>query len=111
MELLEDLPTVARGGGRVRRELDAAGLAHLLRPIAGDVRLAIVEQVASRPVQEVAAALEISVEAARQIEIRALRKVRRALEDRGLSADDLLPDPSTDRDALDQHDDQDGSPE
>jgi crossover junction endodeoxyribonuclease RuvC len=53
VELLEDLPTVARGGGKVRREVDAAGLAHLLRPIAGDIRIAIVEQVASRPGQGV----------------------------------------------------------
>ncbi|WP_412852373.1 hypothetical protein [Ectothiorhodospira shaposhnikovii] len=59
VELLEDLPTVARGSGRVRRELDAAGLAHLLRPIAGDVRLAVVEQVASRPGQGVASVFSL----------------------------------------------------
>ncbi|SEQ01239.1 crossover junction endodeoxyribonuclease RuvC [Ectothiorhodospira magna] len=59
VELLEDLPTVARGGGRVRRELDPAGLTHLLRPIAGDVRLAVVEQVASRPGQGVASVFSL----------------------------------------------------
>jgi hypothetical protein len=61
--------------------------------------------------KEVAATLGISVEAARKIEIRALRKLRCALEAKGLTADDLMPEPGTDRDALDQCDDQDGMPE
>jgi crossover junction endodeoxyribonuclease RuvC len=57
--MLEDLPTVTRGGGRVRREVDPAGLAHLLRPIAGEIRMAIVEQVASRPGQGVASVFSL----------------------------------------------------
>lgn len=59
IHLLEDLPTLLRGTGRVKRELDAAGLAHLLRPIAGDIRLALVETVASRPGQGVASVFSL----------------------------------------------------
>ncbi|WP_412852371.1 sigma factor-like helix-turn-helix DNA-binding protein [Ectothiorhodospira shaposhnikovii] len=44
---------------------------------------------------DVARELGISRECARQIEVRALRKLRRALERRGVSADDLLPTPCT----------------
>jgi len=51
---VEDLPVMARGRGRVKSELDAAGLARLLRPHAGQIRLAVVEQVASMPGQGVA---------------------------------------------------------
>jgi crossover junction endodeoxyribonuclease RuvC len=37
VHLLEDLPTIARGNGRVKRELDAVGLARLLRPVTRDI--------------------------------------------------------------------------
>lgn len=59
VHLLEDLPTVTRGQGRVKRELDPAGLAHLLRPIAGEIRLAVVEQVGSMPGQGVASVFSL----------------------------------------------------
>lgn len=52
--ILHDLPTLHRGTGKVKRELDPAGLAHLLRPHAGSIALAVVEGVASRPGQGVA---------------------------------------------------------
>lgn len=54
IHLLEDLPTMERGAGRVRREIDPAALSRLLQPIADDVGLAVVEYVASRPGQGVA---------------------------------------------------------
>lgn len=59
--MVEALPTLqrGRGKGRVRRELDAAGLAHLLRPYARDIRLALVEAVASRPAQGVASVFSL----------------------------------------------------
>lgn len=59
VHLLEDLPTLARGNGRVKRELDPVGLAHLLRPIAGDIQLAVVEQVSSMPGQGVASVFSL----------------------------------------------------
>jgi crossover junction endodeoxyribonuclease RuvC len=59
VHLLEDLPTVTRGNGRVKRELDAAGLAHLLRPIAADIKVAVVEQVGSMPGQGVASVFSL----------------------------------------------------
>lgn len=59
VHLLEDLPTITRGKGRVKRELDPAGLAHLLRPIAGDIKLAVVEQVGSMPGQGVASVFSL----------------------------------------------------
>lgn len=58
-ELLEDLPTLERGRGRVRRELDAAALSRLLYPHAGGIRLAVVEQVSSRPGQGVASVFSL----------------------------------------------------
>lgn len=56
---VEDLPTLYRGKGRVKHELDPAGLAHLLRPYAAELRLAVVEQVASRPGQGVASVFSL----------------------------------------------------
>lgn len=49
--MLEDLPVVARGRGRVKRELDGNGLANLLRPIARDIRLCCVEAPTAMPRQ------------------------------------------------------------
>ena len=60
---------------------------------------------------DVARELGISHECARQIEARALRKLRRALERRGVSADDLLPILSDDWGITDWCDGQDGVPE
>lgn len=59
--LLETLPTVARGKGqgRVKRELDPAGLLHLLRIHAGEISAAYVESVASRPGQGVASVFSL----------------------------------------------------
>lgn len=59
--LVETLPSLqrGRGKGRVSRELDAAGLTHLLRPYAPDIRLALVEAVASRPGQGVASVFSL----------------------------------------------------
>jgi len=56
---VKDLPTVQRGIGkaRVRRELDAAGLAHLLRP--WDIDTAFVEAVSARPGQGVASVFSL----------------------------------------------------
>lgn len=59
VHLLEDLPTVTRGNGKVKRELDPAGLTHLLRPIASEIRLAVVEQVGSMPGQGVASVFSL----------------------------------------------------
>ncbi|TQV61938.1 MAG: crossover junction endodeoxyribonuclease RuvC [Halothiobacillaceae bacterium] len=59
VSLLEDLPTVHRGSGKVKRELDPAGLTHLLRPHAPMIRLALVEAVASRPGQGVASVFSL----------------------------------------------------
>ena len=52
--MLEDMPTTARGNGRVRHEVDAGGIAHLLRSHASDIVHGIVEQVAAMPRQGVA---------------------------------------------------------
>ena len=46
-----DMPVVAVGRGTVRREVDAVGLADLLRPLAADIRLAVVERVGAMPKQ------------------------------------------------------------
>lgn len=59
VHLLEDLPTITRGNGRVKQELDPAGLAHLLRPIASDIEIAVVEQVGSMPGQGVASVFSL----------------------------------------------------
>lgn len=48
---VEDMPTLLRGKGAVKREVDAAGLARLLRPIAGQIRLAVIEKVSAMPRQ------------------------------------------------------------
>lgn len=50
----EDMPTSARGNGRVKREVDAAGLLHVLRPVASEIRFALVEKVGALPGQGVA---------------------------------------------------------
>ena len=47
--LLEDLPVVQFSAGRIKNRLDAAGLARMLSPFAGDVFMAIVEKVGARP--------------------------------------------------------------
>jgi len=57
--LVEDLPTTARGSGRVKRECNAAGLAQLLRPYGGDVAHGVVELVAAMPRQGVASMFSI----------------------------------------------------
>lgn len=46
---LEDLPTVVFSDARVKRRIDGAGLARLLKPFADEVFMAIVEKVAARP--------------------------------------------------------------
>ena len=51
---VEDMPVQARGSGRVRHEVDAAGLLHLLRPHAGAIAFGLVERVGARPGQGVA---------------------------------------------------------
>jgi crossover junction endodeoxyribonuclease RuvC len=52
---VEDLPVMARSKkGRVKNEIDAAGLARLIRPHAARIKLAVVEQVGSMPGQGVA---------------------------------------------------------
>jgi crossover junction endodeoxyribonuclease RuvC len=51
---VEDIPVMARGKGRVKHEVDPAGLARLLRPHAASIKLAVVEQVSSMPGQGVA---------------------------------------------------------
>lgn len=48
---VEDMPTLLRGKGAVKREVDAAGIAHLLRPIADQIRLFMVEKVSAMPAQ------------------------------------------------------------
>lgn len=59
ISLIEDLPTVTRGSGKVKRELDPAGLAHLLRPITDEIGLAVVERVGSMPGQGVASVFSL----------------------------------------------------
>lgn len=56
---VEDLPTIARGKGKVRQEIDAAALARLLRPHAADIELAVVEQVSAMPGQGVASVFSL----------------------------------------------------
>jgi crossover junction endodeoxyribonuclease RuvC len=48
---VEDMPTLFRGKGTVKREVDASGLAHLLRPLANEIRLVVVEKVGAMPQQ------------------------------------------------------------
>lgn len=56
----EDLPTIARGSSaKVKREINPAGLLHLLRIYSKDIKCAVVEQVASRPVQGVASVFSL----------------------------------------------------
>ena len=52
--VVEDMPTTRRGNGRVKHEVDAGGIAHLLRPHAAEVTFGIVELVGARPGQGVA---------------------------------------------------------
>jgi crossover junction endodeoxyribonuclease RuvC len=54
MVMIEDMPVTARGNGRVKHELYAAGLLHLLRPHAAEITFGIVERVGARPGQGVA---------------------------------------------------------
>ena len=51
---VEDMPVQARGNGRVKHEVDAAGLLHLLRPHTEAIAFALVERVGARPGQGVA---------------------------------------------------------
>lgn len=51
MVMVEDMPVMARGAGRVKHEVDAAGLLHLLRPQAVDIAFCTVERVGARPGQ------------------------------------------------------------
>ncbi len=51
---VEDMPVQARGNGRVKHEIDAAGLLHLLRPHAPAIAFGLVERVGARPGQGVA---------------------------------------------------------
>ena len=53
LPMIDDLPLLARGKGRVKHELDAAALARLVRPNALEVRIVVVEAVAARPGQGV----------------------------------------------------------
>ena len=46
-----DMPVIAAGRGTVKREVDAVGLADLLRPHAGDIALAVIEKVGAMPKQ------------------------------------------------------------
>jgi len=58
--MAEHLPTIARGSAaKVKREIDPAGLVHLLRIHAGDIQAAYLEQVASRPAQGVASVFSL----------------------------------------------------
>jgi crossover junction endodeoxyribonuclease RuvC len=52
--MVEDMPLTARGNGRVRHEVDAGGIAHLLRGHAGGIVHGVIEQVAAMPQQGVA---------------------------------------------------------
>lgn len=52
--LVKDMPITARGRGRVKHEVDAGGIARLLRPHIGNVAFGIVESVSARPGQGVA---------------------------------------------------------
>ena len=49
--MVEDMPILARGRGRVKYEVDAAALTRLLRPHAADIRLGMVEAVTAMPRQ------------------------------------------------------------
>lgn len=57
--LLEELPTLSNGQGRVKRSIDPAGLCHLLRIYAPDIRAAWIEQVSGRPGQGVASVFSL----------------------------------------------------
>lgn len=48
---IEDLPVVTRGQGVVKRELDPAALARLLRPVASDLVFCLVERTSAMPRQ------------------------------------------------------------
>ena len=51
---VEDMPTTMRGNGRVKSEVDARGIAHLLGPHVPDIAFGIVERVGAMPGQGVA---------------------------------------------------------
>lgn len=58
--MVEHLPTIARGNAaKVKREIDPAGLVHLLRIHAGGIEAAWLEQVSSRPGQGVASVFSL----------------------------------------------------
>ncbi len=46
---VEDMPTTVRGNGRVKREVDAVGLNHLLQPHAGAIAFGLGERVGAMP--------------------------------------------------------------
>lgn len=48
---VEDMPTLLRGKGAVKREVDAAGLCHLLRPLVADIHSVWIEKVSAMPKQ------------------------------------------------------------
>jgi len=52
--MLEDMPTAARGHGRVRHEVDAGGVVHLLHGYADRIAHSVIEQVSAMPRQGVA---------------------------------------------------------
>lgn len=54
LHMVEDMPVQARGNGRVKNEVDAAGLLRLLRPHAPAIAFGLVERVGARPGQGVA---------------------------------------------------------
>lgn len=49
VELLEDLPVVQFSNARIKNRIDAASLAEILRPFAGEIGLAVVGRTAARP--------------------------------------------------------------
>src|SRR5438445_9007178 len=53
MVMVNDMPVTSRGNGRVKREVDAIGIAQLLRPYVCDIAHSIVESVSARPGQGV----------------------------------------------------------
>lgn len=55
LQSVEDMTTMARGNGRVKPEVDAGGLLHLLHPHKGEIAFEIVERVGARRGQGVAA--------------------------------------------------------
>jgi hypothetical protein len=54
LHMIEDMPITARGNGRVKHEVDSAGLIHLLRPHGADIVHGVLEVLGARPGQGVA---------------------------------------------------------